>query len=82
MLFLNEHWPRIEFLEFKDWSDEYDLFTEVGAGRCNWDAVFALIKEKNYQGWVAVEQNGPMGERGQRKSAAASARFIHEGLDL
>ena len=64
MLFLNEHWPRIEFLEFKDWSDEYDLCTEVGAGRCNWDAVFALIKEKNYQGWIAVEQNGPMGGRG------------------
>ena len=82
MLFLNEHWPRIEFLEFKDWSDEYDLCTEVGAGRCNWDAVFALIKEKNYQGWIAVEQNGPMGGRGRRESAAASARFIREGLDL
>lgn len=82
MLFLNEHWQRIEFLEFKDWSDEYDLCTEVGAGRCNWEAVFALIKEKNYQGWIAVEQNGPMGGRGRRESAAASARFIREGLDL
>ena len=81
-IFLKNHWSRIEFLEFKDWSEKHDLCTEVGAGRCDWAAVFALLKENNYEGWIAVEQNGPMGERKRRKSAAASARYIRQGLDL
>ena len=81
-MFLTEYWSRIEFLEFKDWSEEFDLCTEVGAGRCDWPSVFSLLKEKKYEGWIAVEQNGPMGQRTRRESAAASARFIRQGLDL
>lgn len=82
MLFLEKHWARIEFLEFKDWSEDHDLCTEVGAGRCNWNAVFKLLKQRAYTGWIAVEQNGPMGARTRAESAEASCRFIREGLDL
>ena len=82
IMFLTEYWSRIEFLEFKDWSEEFDLCTEVGAGRCDWPSVFSLLKETKYEGWIAVEQNGPMGQRTRRESAAASARFIRQGLDL
>ena len=82
LLFLEKNWSRIEFLEFKDWSEEYDLCTEVGAGLCDWDAVFTLLKNKRYSGWIAVEQNGPMGERTLRESVAASSDFIRRGLNL
>ena len=82
MLFLERHWPRIEFLEFKDWSPEHDLCTEVGAGLCDWPAVFELLKNRSYSGWIAVEQNGPMGPRSLAASAAASSRFIRRGLEL
>ena len=40
------NWDRIDFLEFKDWSEEHDLCTEVGAGVCDYEAVFRILKEK------------------------------------
>jgi sugar phosphate isomerase/epimerase len=70
----------LRLLAERDLESRHDLCTEVGAGLCDWDAVFGLLKKRRYEGWIAVEQNGPMGER--RESAAASARFIRAGLDL
>lgn len=79
-LFLERNWERIDFLEFKDWSDEHDLCTEVGAGRCDYDAVFQILKDNNYAGWITVEQNGPMGDRTPLDGARASRDFIRKGL--
>ena len=81
-LFLERNWDRIDFLEFKDWSEEHDLRTEVGAGRCDYAAVFAILKRNGYSGWVTVEQNGPMGDRTRIESVRASCAFIRSGLGL
>ncbi|NQZ70507.1 MAG: sugar phosphate isomerase/epimerase [Lentisphaeria bacterium] len=80
--FLQRNWERIDFIEFKDWSEQYDLCTELGAGTCDYVSVFALLKEKKYSGWITVEQNGVMGDKTAAESAKASADFIRKGLEL
>ncbi|MEM7028735.1 MAG: TIM barrel protein, partial [Chloroflexota bacterium] len=37
-IFLQRNWDQIDFIEFKDWSEEHNLNTEVGAGECNYAA--------------------------------------------
>lgn len=80
-VFLERNWERIGFLEFKDWSQEHDLCTEVGAGRCDYGAVFRILKDRGYSGWITVEQNGPSGDRSPLECAAASREFIRRGLE-
>ncbi len=79
-IYLDRHWERIDFLEFKDWSEEHDLRTEVGAGLCDYEAVFNILQEREYSGWITVEQNGPMGDKSPRQCAAASLEFIEQGF--
>ena len=83
--FMRKHWDRIDFIEFKDWNEETDLNTPVGEGLCGWDAVFELIKEKNYEGWILVEQNGqqePSKGRTSLECAKISREFIRQGLGV
>lgn len=79
-IFLERNWDRIDFIEFKDWSEETDLKTEVGAGRCDYESIFRIIKEKGYAGWITVEQNGPMDGKTPFECAKASRDFIIKGL--
>ena len=81
-IFLERNWDRIDFLEFKDWSEEHDLCTEVGAGQCDYSAVFRILKDRSYSGWITVEQNGPMGRRTPLECAKASRDFIQRGLGV
>lgn len=57
--YLRRNHDRIEYVEFKDWSPETDLNTEVGAGKCDFPAVVNALRELKYQGWIVVEQNPP-----------------------
>jgi sugar phosphate isomerase/epimerase len=81
-IFMQRNWERIDFIEFKDWSEAYDLCTEVGAGCCDFDDVFQILKDNDYRGWITVEQNGPMGSRTPLQGAIASREFIRKGLGL
>ena len=81
-IFLRKNWDRIKFIEFKDWSEPYDLNTEVGAGLCDYAAVFEIIKAKGYSGWITIEQNGPTGSKTPLECAAASRAFIRKGLGI
>ena len=60
-LFLQRNWDRIDFLEFKDWSEEWDLRTEVGAGRCDYAAVFDILKRRGSRTdrWVIGPGSNP-----------------------
>jgi sugar phosphate isomerase/epimerase len=81
-IFLERNWPRIRFIEFKDWSEQHDLNTEVGAGRCDYASVFRIMRDNGYSGWITVEQNGPMGDKTPLACAAASREFIRKGLGV
>ena len=81
-IFLERNWDITDFIEFKDWCEATDLNTEVGAGDCNYDKVFNILKNNNYSGWITVEQNGPMGDRPIRQSAKASCDLIKKELGL
>ncbi len=81
-IFLERNWERIDFLEFKDWSEKYQLKTEVGAGCCDYDSVFRILKDKRYRGWITVEQNAPMGCKTPLECAQASRDFIRKGLGI
>lgn len=80
--FMEKHWERLDFIEFKDWHPETELNTPVGEGLCGWEAVFALIKEKRYNGWITVEQNGLSLGRSAFECARISREFIREGLGV
>ena len=62
--------------------DEEIIRTEAGPGECNYKNVFSILKEKNYSGWITVEQNGPMGRKTARECAKASREFIRQGLGV
>ena len=81
-MFLERNWDRIDFLEFKDWHEDSDLRTEVGAGRCDYESVFRVLKAKGYSGWITVEQNGPMEAKTPLECAKASRDFIRQGLGV
>ncbi|TAK26020.1 MAG: hypothetical protein EPO26_01360 [Chloroflexota bacterium] len=70
----------VEYIEFKDWSPESDLGTEVGRGRCDFSAVADALKRHRYDGWVIVEQNAT--KRTPKESSAESFRYIRETLEL
>ena len=82
--FLQTYWDRIDFIEFKDFNDETELNTPIGEGLCDWQAVFAFLQEKQYSGWITVEQNGHEGlskGRSPLECATISRDFIRRGLD-
>ena len=81
-IFLERNWERIDFIEFKDWSEEYQLNTEVGAGACDYESVFQILKDKQYTGWITVEQNGPMGDKTPLECAKASRDYIRNELGV
>ncbi len=80
--FLEKYWHRLRFIEFKDWHPETDLNTCVGEGRCDWEAVFEIIKQNGYNGWITVEQNGPSRDRTPLEWARISCEFIRKGLGV
>ncbi|TDF89189.1 sugar phosphate isomerase/epimerase family protein [Paenibacillus piri] len=83
--FLTKHWEQIRFMEFKDWNEETDLNTPLGEGYCDYDSVFRLIREKGYQGWILVEQNGNEGwSRGRSplECSKISMEYVKKGLQF
>jgi len=74
--FLEKNWARVSYIEFKDWSAETDLATVVGEGEAGWPAIFKIISERKYTGWVTVEQNAPSKGRTAAQCARASYEFI------
>jgi len=79
-LFLERNWDRIRFIEFKDWSAESDLSTEVGAGETDYGRVFEILKRRGYRGWITVEQNGPTKGKTPFESARSSLEFIRKHM--
>lgn len=80
--FLRKYWNRVSFIEFKDFNDKTGLSTPVGEGFCDHQAVFDLLKEKDYSGWITVEQNGPSLGRTPFECAKISSEFIRRGLNI
>lgn len=78
--FFEKHHDIIEYVEFKDFSPETDLRTEVGRGACDFWAVAEAIRRHGYRGWVVVEQNGTAGT--PLDSSRESYRYITETLGL
>ena len=80
--FLKKYWERISCLEFKDFNAITGLATPVGEGDCDFFAVAALLKEKNYTGWITVEQNGPSLGRTSFECIKKSREYIRKELGL
>lgn len=73
--FLKRQWPRVEYLELKDWNEETDLNTPLGEGHADFDGVFSLIASQGYPGsWLTVEQNGNEGLSRGRSSLECATR--------
>ncbi|TAK21339.1 MAG: hypothetical protein EPO26_15555 [Chloroflexota bacterium] len=76
--FYRRNHARIGYIEFKDYSLATDLNTEVGRGICDWPDVVAALRERDYRGWIVVEQNGtdrPPGDA-SAESVAATRQIL------
>jgi inosose dehydratase len=78
--FYQKHHDIIEYVEFKDYSPETGLRTEVGKGTCDFRGIAKALKTHSYKGWIVVEQNGTSGT--PKGSSEQSYRYIREELDL
>ncbi|TAK26019.1 MAG: hypothetical protein EPO26_01355 [Chloroflexota bacterium] len=72
--------PELDYIEFKDYTPESDLRTEVGRGIANWPAIADAIRTIGYKGWIVVEQNGSI--RPPKVSAAESFHYIRDVLGI
>ena len=78
--FFEKHHDIIEYIEFKDFTPETDLGTEVGRGQCDFPGIAEAIKKHGYKGWIVVEQNSTTGT--PKGSATESYRYIRDTLGL
>lgn len=78
--FYNKHHDVVEYIEFKDYSLQTGLRTEVGKGTCDFRGLARSIKEHGYKGWIVVEQNGTAGT--PKGSSQESYLYIREELGL
>lgn len=83
--FMKTYWSRLDFIEFKDWHPETDLNTPLGEGVCQFDAIFEMLKKKDYSGWITIEQNGHEGlsrGRSPHECALLSRRYLQERFGI
>lgn len=78
--FIDRHGHELDYVEFKDFTPETDLRTEVGRGLTDWPAVAAALRRASYSGWLVVEQNGTF--RHPKVASAESFHYIRDVLGL
>lgn len=57
--FLERNWERVRYIECKDWTAATEFSTDLGHGDADFAAIFPLLHERHYRGWITVEQNSP-----------------------
>src|SRR5437899_2045846 len=67
-------------IEFKDYSPQTDLNTEVGRGLADWPAIADAVREIGYKGWIVIEQNSSF--RPGKIGAAESFHYVRDVLGL
>ena len=77
--FILKH-PELDYIEFKDYTPETDLRTEVGRGTTDWPKVADAVRAIDYKGWLVVEQNGSF--RAPMIGSDESYHYIRDVLGL
>jgi inosose dehydratase len=72
--------PELEYIEFKDYTPQTDLNTEVGRGLAEWPAIADAVRKIDYKGWIVVEQNSSF--RPAKIGAAESFHYVRDVLGL
>ena len=83
--FLDANWDKLHLLEFKDYNEITDLDTPLGEGLCDFGAIFSMMKNRGYTGWITLEQNQnndlSLG-RSPEECARISREFVRAGLGI
>ena len=83
--FIDDNWQRLGYLELKDFNQTTDLDTPLGEGFCDLKAIFSMILERGYTGWITLEQNQNNGlslGRSPELCAKISLEYARKGLGL
>jgi len=83
--FIDDNWQKLSYLELKDYNEITDLDTPLGEGLCDLDAIYSMILERGYTGWITLEQNQNKGlslGRSPELCAEISIKHIRKGLGL
>ena len=83
--FLRDNWDKLHYMEFKDYNEVTDLDTPLGEGVCDYEGIFAMMKERGYTGWITLEQNENNGlslGRSPEECARISRAFVRKGLGI
>ena len=78
---LKRCWPRVKYVEFKEWNPTTHLNTELGAGQTDFVALAAYLLEHNYPGWITLEQNSPTAGATPIECAARSLKFARKAFE-
>jgi inosose dehydratase len=79
--FLERNWPRVRYIECKDWTAATEFSTDLGRGDANFAAIFPLLHERNYSGWITVEQNSPSAGSTPAECARRAFEFLSKHLN-
>ena len=65
------------------WGVKNGMFTVPGDGNCvNWDAIFSILKESNYEGWIVVEAEQDPAKADPLEYAQKARAFMREQLGV
>jgi inosose dehydratase len=81
--FINDNWEKLSYLELKDYNEKTDLDTPLGEGLCDLNAIFGMITDRGYTGWITLEQNQNNGlslGRSPELCAEISLEYARKGL--
>jgi len=83
--FIDNNWEKLSYLELKDYNEKTDLDTPLGEGFCDLNAIFGMMLERGYSGWITLEQNQNSGlslGRSPELCARISIEYARKGLSL
>ncbi|WP_031473803.1 myo-inosose-2 dehydratase [Agathobaculum desmolans] len=65
------------------WGVKNGMFTVPGDGNCvNWDAIFSILKESNYEGWIVVEAEQDPAKADPLEYAQKARAFMRKQLGV
>ena len=79
-LLLERHATRARFVEFKAWTPERGLSSELGEGPLDLDGVVDWLVQANHTGWITLEQNAPTPDSTPGACAARSLAFAKKSF--
>ncbi len=96
---IRDYYPRVAALHFKDTEAKYrgykgptptqeehkkvNLYKNLGAGGVDFPAIFKILRERNYQGWITLDLDPPRaGEGTIEENLEINRKYLRQALNV